>query len=192
MDILSIWFLALALAMDCFAVSTTSGMILSRRVISQMLTMAFFFGFFQAIMPLIGWAGMSLFSEYIERFDHWIAFAMLLYLGQNMIRESFKEEDEKTFNPCKLSTILTMSVATSIDALAVGITFSCTGYDTVASLIHPLLAIGFMSFLMSIIGSELGARFGSYIQKRVRPELIGGTILILIGLRILVEHLFLN
>ncbi len=189
MDVLSVWFLALALAMDCFAMSVTSGIILKERVMHVELLMALLFGLFQAMMPLLGWMGMSLFKDYIEAFDHWIAFALLLFLGGKMILDSFKEQEEKTFNPRSLSVILVLAVATSIDALAIGITFSLTGYDTLKSLAFPLFAIGIVSFLMSVIGTELGMRFSRAIERYIKPELLGGIILIIIGCKVLLEHL---
>lgn len=189
MDVLSVWFLALALAMDCFAMSVTSGIILGRRVLRVEFLMAFLFGLFQAMMPFFGWLGMSFFREYIEAFDHWIAFLLLLFLGVRMIIESFKKQEEKTFNPRSLSVILLLAVATSIDALAVGITFSLTGYETLDSLAFPLFAIGLMSFLMSVLGTELGLKFSGMISKIIRPELLGGIILIGIGCKVLLEHI---
>ena len=117
---LEIWLLAIGLAMDCLAVSIASGIILRRIQWRPMLIMAFFFGLFQAIMPLLGWLGASTFSHLIESVDHWIAFAILAFLGGRMIKESFKEEDCcQRFNPASLKVVITMAVATSIDALAV-------------------------------------------------------------------------
>ena len=182
-------FIAFALAMDCFAVSVVCAVILRRRATGIMLRLAFLFGFFQALMPFIGWALTSRFSEQIQAYDHWIAFAMLALIGGKMIRDSFKEEDESPLKPDGWTTGLLLAVATSIDALAVGITFACTGYETIQSLVSPLLCIGIVSFLMSIAGHLLGARFGEAVNEKVRPELVGGIILLIIGLRILAEHL---
>lgn len=181
--------IAFALAMDCFAVSVVCAVILRRRATGIMLRLAFLFGFFQAAMPLIGWALTNRFSAQIQAYDHWIAFAMLAFIGGKMIRDSFKEEDESSIHPENWSAGLLLAVATSIDALAVGITYSCTGYDTLSSITGPLLTIGLVSFLMSIIGHLLGARFGEAVNEKIRPELLGGLILICIGLRILAEHL---
>lgn len=121
---LEIWLLAIGLAMDCFAVSIASGIILKRTRWRPMLIMAFAFGLFQAIMPLIGWMCVKTFSHLIESIDHWIAFGILAFLGGRMIWESFKEECCQLFNPASLKVVLTMAVATSIDALAVGISFA--------------------------------------------------------------------
>ena len=181
--------IALALAMDCFAVSVVCAVILRRRASGIMLRLAFLFGFFQALMPLIGWALTSRFSEQLEAYDHWIAFTMLGLIGGKMIWDSFKEEDESSLKPEGWGTGLLLAVATSIDALAVGISYACTGYTTLGSLAAPLVTIGLVSFLMSIAGHLLGARFGEVVNQKVRPELLGGLILIFIGLRILAQHL---
>ena len=187
MNLLDIIFLAIALAMDCFAVSNVSGVLGG-----GVLRMAFFFGFFQAMMPLLGWLGISYFSAQLEAYDHWIAFSLLLMIGCNMIREAFgsEEEEHQHFNPNQLRTQLLLAIATSIDALAVGISFACTGYQQLSQLVLPLVIIGVVSFLFSIIGNRLGTRFGKAIAHRLKPELLGGVILILIGVKILVSHLF--
>lgn len=187
MNLLDIIFLAIALAMDCFAVSIVSGVLGG-----GVLRMAFFFGFFQAMMPLLGWLGISYFSTQLEAYDHWIAFSLLLMIGCNMIREAFssEEEEHQHFNPNLLRTQLLLAIATSIDALAVGISFACTGYQQLSQLVLPLVIIGVVSFLFSIIGNRLGTRFGKAIAHRLKPELLGGIILILIGVKILVSHLF--
>lgn len=182
-------FIALALAMDCFAVSVVSGVIIRKRENGVMLRLAFLFGLFQGLMPLIGWFLTSRFSSYLEAVDHWIAFAMLAFIGVKMILDAFKEEEQKSMNPRDAKTQLALAVATSIDALAVGISFACTGYDSFQSVLLPVGIIGLVSFLMSIAGYLLGVRFGDTVNKRVRPELLGGLILIAIGIKILVEHL---
>lgn len=181
--------IALALAMDCFAVSVVCSVILRRKATGIMLRLAFFFGLFQALMPLIGWLLTSFLQKEIEAYDHWVAFGMLAFIGGKMIRDSFKEEEEASINPENWSTALLLAVATSIDALAVGITYACTGYCSIGSLTAPLVTIGLVSFLMSILGYRLGTRFGEAVNRKMRPELLGGIILIAIGLRILAEHL---
>jgi putative Mn2+ efflux pump MntP len=153
------------------------------------LRMAFLFGLFQAMMPLIGWLGISHFQAYMEAYDHWIAFTMLGFIGGRMVWESFGPEEEQHFNPRRLRTQLLLAVATSIDALAVGISFACTGYTAVGQLTLPLIIIGVVSFLFSLIGYQLGTRFGRSIARRLKPELFGGIILIGIGVKILAEHL---
>ena len=204
MSLIDIILLAVALAMDCLTVSIVSGVITNgqwkmdngqlaaRSNILQLsqLRMAFLFGLFQAMMPLIGWLGISHFQAYMEAYDHWIAFTMLGFIGGRMVWESFGPEEEQHFNPRRLRTQLLLAVATSIDALAVGISFACTGYTAVGQLTLPLIIIGVVSFLFSLIGYQLGARFGRSIARRLKPELFGGIILIGIGVKILVEHLF--
>lgn len=195
MNSLDIWLLAVALAMDCFTVSIVSGVILSDRLrlFSKegfgVFRMAFLFGLFQAMMPLIGWFATSRFSEHLEAVDHWIAFALLAFIGGKMIMESFEEEQEHSFNPQQLRMQLLLAVATSIDALAVGISFACTGYHRLPQLTIPLFIIGIVSFLFSVLGYVLGARFGKSIARRLKPELLGGIILVVIGVKILMTHL---
>lgn len=186
---IEIWLLALALAMDCFAVSVASGIIFKRLMPKQMTAMVFLFGLFQALNPLLGWLGTELFRSLIESIDHWIAFAVLCALGVRMIMDSFKEEEKKSFNPRRLKVIFALAIATSIDALAVGISFSCTGYSSVASLIYPLTVIGVVSSLMTSFGLCLGLRFGKAIAESLRAELWGGLILVAIGIKVLIEHL---
>ena len=199
MSLLDIILLAIALAMDCFTVSIVSGVILSQQDNHHssffiphfsLFRMAFLFGLFQAMMPLLGWLGISHFQSYMEAYDHWIAFGLLGFIGGKMIWESFGPEEEQHFNPSLLKTQLLLAVATSIDALAVGISFACTGYETLSQLTFPLVIIGIASFILSLLGYHLGRRFGSIITRRLKPELFGGFILILIGVKILITHLF--
>jgi putative Mn2+ efflux pump MntP len=190
MNLLDIWLLAVALAMDCFTVSIVSGVMVRRHLLGLMLRLAVFFGVFQALMPLIGWLATNHFSEALESIDHWIAFGLLTFIGGKMIKESFEEESEHTFNPQRLSTQLLLAVATSIDALAIGISFACIGYNTLTSLLWPLIIIGIVSFTFSVTGYLLGVRFGRRIERRLKPELLGGIILLVIGVKILMSHLF--
>lgn len=189
MSLIDITFLALALAMDCFTVSIVSGVIIRKYILSIILRMAILFGLFQAMMPFIGWLGTSYFSHYLESVDHWIAFGLLAFLGGKMIKDSFGSEEEAHFNPSKLTSQLLFAVATSIDALAVGISFACLGYKSADQLAMPLAIISICSFVMSILGNVLGVVCGKSIVKRLKPELIGGIILLLIGFRILYEHI---
>ena len=186
---IEVWLMALALAMDCFAVAIASGIFFKKIVWKPMLTMALLFGSFQALNPLLGWWGTDLCRTLIESVDHWIAFVILGFLGVRMIVESFKEEEQKRFNPRRYKVIFTLAIATSIDALAVGISFSCMGYHTVVSLCYPLAVIWAVSFVMTIIGLALGLKFGNRFAKKVRAEMWGGIILLLIGARVLFEHL---
>ena len=189
MGIFDIILLAVALAMDCLTVSMVSGVIVRQRLWGTMLRMALFFGGFQALMHLIGWVGIRLFSQWIEAVDHWIAFGLLVVIGGKMLMEAFEQEEEHTFNPRKLTIQLLLAVATSIDALAVGISMGCTGYHSISQLTMPLVIIGAVSFLFSITGYLVGIRFGRQVTKRIKPEIIGGIILILIGVKILWTHL---
>ena len=190
MNSLDIWLLAVALAMDCFTVSIVSGVIVRRFMLGLVLRLAVFFGVFQALMPLIGWLATNHFSEALESIDHWIAFGLLTFIGGKMIKEAFEEENEHTFNPRRLVTQLLLAIATSIDALAVGISFACIGYHSLNSLLWPLIVIGVVSFTFSVIGYMLGVRFGRRIERRLKPELLGGVILLVIGVKILLSHLF--
>lgn len=188
---LEIWLLAIGLAMDCFAVSIASGIILKRTRWKPMLIMAFTFGLFQTIMPFIGWMFAKSFSHFIESIDHWIAFAILAFLGGRMIWESFKEEECcQLFNPTSLKVVFTMAIATSIDALAVGISFAFLGVQNYNEILSPILIIGLVSFVMSLIGLIFGIQCGCGIARKLKAELWGGIILVIIGLKILIEHLF--
>ncbi len=188
---LEIWLLAIGLAMDCFAVSIASGIILKRVRMRPMLIMALAFVFFQALMPLLGWIGASFFSHLIENIDHWIAFAILAFLGGRMVLESFKDEDcRHEFDPTSLKVVSALAVATSIDALAVGVSFAFLGVRSFSSILPSIGIIGFVSFALSFVGLMFGIRFGCGIARKLRAELWGGVILIIIGTKILIEHLF--
>ena len=205
MSLIDIILLAIALAMDCFTVSIVSGLTTcmdKEKVVKPPLSleraggeaswlyrMAFLFGFFQAFMPLVGWLGIIHFETYMEAYDHWIAFGLLACIGGKMVWESFGDSEEQHFNPCLLRTQLLLAVATSIDALAVGVSFACTGYTQLSDLTLPLIIIGIVSFLFSIMGYHLGHRFGKPITKLMKPELVGGLILIAIGLKILLSSM---
>lgn len=190
MSALEVWLIAVSLAMDCFAVSIASGIMQKRYVWSNMLPMSFSFGWFQGMMCAIGWFAFIYFSGWVESLDHWIAFGMLAVIGGNMIKEGLSKEDkDRHFNPSSLWMILTLAVATSIDALAVGISFACLNYQTIVSLIYPVVVIAFVSLIFSLLGLYLGVTFGIKIEQRIKPELVGGIILLLIGVKILLEHL---
>lgn len=187
-----VWLVAIGLAMDCLAVSIASGIILKRIEWRPMLTMALAFGFFQAAMPFIGWLGASFFTHLIESIDHWIAFILLSFLGGRMIMESFKDEScRQSFNPTSLKVMLAMAIATSIDALVVGISFAFLGINNYSDILSPIAIIGLVSFAMSILGLIFGARCGCEYAQKIRAELWGGIILIIIGIKTLIEHLFL-
>lgn len=187
MSTIEIWLLAISLAMDCFTVSITSGIIMRRICWRTILIMSFFFGLFQALMPLIGWFCASRFYHLIESFDHWIAFGLLTFLGIRMIKENFSNEDKCCFDPTLLKVIIMLAIATSIDALAVGISFAFVGMDTLTSVLFPIFIIGLVSFVMSIIGNLAGIYLGKHVNLHM--ELWGGIILIGIGIKVLIEHL---
>lgn len=180
--------LGIALAMDCLTVSITCGLIQKRLVVKTMLISAILFGLFQAAMPLLGWLGMSLFSDYISRIDHWIAFGLLAMIGGKMIIDGFKpEEEDRSIDPTKLAVIVTLAVATSIDAFAVGLSFVCQGMVTFQSILLPIIVIGLTSSLFAVIGFIVGAFAGRKINFPV--EIVGGLILVGIGIKILLQHL---
>lgn len=191
MSVLEIWLLAVGLAMDCFAVSIASGIILKRVVWRPMLVMALFFGLFQGMMPLLGWIGASLFSHLIEEIDHWIAFGILAFLGGRMIAESFKDEEcKKDFDPTRLKVVIVLAIATSIDALAVGVSFAFMNIKSYAEIMPTIGIIGLVSFVLSMAGLLFGMRFGCGLARKLKAERWGGVILVGIGLKILIEHLF--
>ena len=190
MSLAEIILLSLALAADCFTVALASGMIMRRRAWPTLLRMALLFGLFQALMPLLGWLFIRSMIGWIQAVDHWIAFGLLCYLGVRMIIDAFKEPEERQLNPADLRTQLLLAVATSIDALAVGISMACNGYASLSSLTPPLASIGAVSFLASVAGWLLGERSGAGLAKKIRPELFGGLILIGIGVKVLLQHLF--
>jgi len=184
MSIISIIFIAFGLAMDAFAVSITSGLTIKQFRIGDALKIAIFFGLFQAIMPLIGWSAGLGFRDYISGIDHWIAFGLLSIIGCKMIYESFKiGEKNKKIDPLNIYVLLMLSIATSIDALAVGLSLAFLNF----SIILPSIIIGCITFLLSVFGVYFGNRFGNYFEKKI--EIIGGLILIGIGIKILIEHL---
>lgn len=184
MDMITITFVAFGLAMDAFAVSVTSGITIRHLKIDHALRIALFFGSFQAIMPVIGWlAGLSL-RDFISDIDHWIAFGLLSFIGCKMIYEAFgMEADRKEVSPLNLYVLLMLSVATSIDALAVGVSFAFLKI----SIATPVLVIGIVTFLLSYLGVFVGNRLGHFFEKQI--EILGGLVLIGIGVKILVGHL---
>ena len=190
MSTLEIWLIAVSLAMDCFAVSIASGIIQKKYVWSNMLPMSLSFGWFQGMMCALGWLAFVYFNGWVESVDHWIAFGLLAFLGGRMIRDAFSDEEEAHhFDPTNWWTGIVLAVATSIDALAVGISLAVTGYHTIRQLAMPLVVIGLGSLLFAMLGHWLGMRFGSSIRRRLQPELLGGIILIGIGVKVLVTHL---
>jgi len=180
---LEIFLIAIGLAMDAFAVSISSAILIQHMRLRHALRIAVFFGVFQGIMPLIGWLGISLFKDSIESFDHWIAFALLALIGGKMIKDSFNQECD-SFDPLDVHILFLLAIATSVDALAVGVTFSLLDSNIYTS----ALLIGVITFFISLTGTLIGDRLGTRIGKKA--EVFGGVTLILIGGKILLEHLF--
>ena len=182
MGIITILLIAVGLAMDSLAVSISGGIVMRPFCMRQSLRLALTMGGFQGGMTLLGWLMGVSFSSYITTFDHWIAFILLGFLGGKMIYESF-EEEETTISSFSAKTLLTLGVATSIDALAVGVSMAFLK----TSIYFPAFIIGFVTFALSLIGVIGGYRFGKI--KGINVELFGGIILIAIGVKILIEHL---
>lgn len=183
MTLFELFLIAIGLSMDAFAVAVCKGLSMKRIDKKYMVLIGFFFGGFQALMPLLGYFLGSQFSAYIERFDHWVAFALLAAIGGNMIRESREEAEGETYRGINYKELMLLAVATSIDALAVGITFAFLQ----VKIIRAVALIGCTTFVLSLIGVVVGNLFGA--RYKSRAEFTGGAILILIGCKILLEHL---
>ena len=183
MDLISLLGIALALAMDAFAVALAAGALLYPASGRQQFRLGFHFGLFQALMPIAGWlAGMTI-QHAIRDYDHWIAFVLLGFVGGKMIYEAFKDEEDRNPNdPTRGLTLVMLSIATSIDALAVGLTLAMLGIEVW----FPALVIGLVAGAMTLLGMRLGGRIGAFWGRRV--EIFGGIVLISIGLKILIEH----
>jgi len=185
MEVFTIILIAVGLAMDTFAVSVAAGAAERKLHIRHAMRMAVFFGAFQAVMPLIGWFAGEGFKDSIAAYDHWIAFGLLALVGGKMILESFKLKDDKDkpVDPTSVLVVLTLAVATSIDALAVGVTLSLV----TDSILFAVLMIGVITFVLSLAGIRIGMKVGHFFENKI--EIFGGVILLLIGIKILVEHL---
>lgn len=175
---------AIALSMDAFAVSISKGLSVQTLRPKHSLIVGAYFGGFQALMPFLGWLLASSFAEYIRRFDHWIAFVLLALIGANMIREALsKKEEEKMDASFGVKTMLPLAIATSIDALATGVTFAMTE----TNIWLAIAVVGTTTFVFSAVGLRIGHLFGRKYQAKA--ELLGGVILVLMGIKILIEHL---
>lgn len=185
--IIELFLIGVGLSMDAFAVSICKGLGMNKINKKQAFTIGLYFGGFQALMPLIGWFLGIRFQQYITSIDHWIAFILLVCIGGKMVVEAVRDKDdevvEKKDQPLNHKEMFLLAVATSIDALAVGITFAFL--DT--PIIEAIVIIGCTTFVLSIVGVIVGNFFGTRYKKKA--EIIGGIILILIGLKILLEHL---
>ena len=184
MDAITLTGLALALAMDAFAVALGTGAVLSRLTGRHIFRLGFHFGLFQALMPVIGWlAGRSI-MQWVAAWDHWIAFSLLALIGGRMIYEAFSNEEKADDrDPTKGLSLIALSIATSIDALAIGFSLSVIG----VSIWMPALVIGMVAGVLTVTGMLLGGRIGDRWGTRV--EIFGGLVLIAIGFKILIEHL---
>jgi putative Mn2+ efflux pump MntP len=184
MDVLAILLIAVSLAMDAFAVSIAHGLTLRNSRNRDALKMAASFGFFQAFMPVLGWLGGLSLSMFISGVDHWIAFGILAFIGCKMVHESISVEtarrQPKMLTACAL---LILSVSTSIDALVVGVSFAFLQLP----IIIPVVVIGIVTYLLSFLGVSFGNTLGHFLGNKI--EIAGGLVLIVIGLKILLEHL---
>ena len=183
MGVIEIFFLAIGLAMDAFAVSICKGLSMKKMEWKKAIITALYFGIFQALMPVIGYLLGVGFEEKITSIDHWIAFGLLSIIGINMIKEAFEDKQDEENDSVDFKSMIVLAVATSIDALAVGITFAFLRVNVIFSVI----IIGIITFIISMCGVKIGNVFGD--KYEAKAEIAGGTILILLGLKILLEHL---
>ncbi|HQF75315.1 MAG TPA: manganese efflux pump MntP family protein [Syntrophales bacterium] len=186
MDFLSIFLIAVGLGMDALSVAVATGAVLGRPSGAAVFRMSFAFGFFQFAMPLAGWSAGRTVSSLIESFDHWVAFGLLVLIGGRMIVEALRDDGAgrtTAADPTRGWTLLVLAVATSIDALAVGLSLALLD----ASILYPSVVIGVTAFAMTWAGMVFGGRIGTFLGRKV--EIAGGLILIGIGIRILWEHL---
>ena len=183
MEIYEILLIGIGLAMDAFAVSICKGLSMKKMNWKNAVIIALYFGVFQALMPLIGYFLGMTFESIVTTFDHWVAFALLTLIGGGMIKESFDDEDDKKNDRVDFKTMVVLAIATSIDALAIGITFAF--FDV--NIVLAVSIIGIITFIISILGVKIGNRFGDKYQNKA--QLMGGIILVLLGFKILLEHL---
>lgn len=183
MSIFELFLLAVGLSMDAFAVSVCKGLSVKTLKPKHALLAGLYFGGFQALMPVIGYFAGSYFADIISSYDHWIVFILLLLIGGNMIKESLDKEEENLNDSFDFKTMLLLAIATSIDALAVGVSFAFLKVN----IVYAAAFIGVITFILSAVGIKIGNIFGT--RYRAKAELAGGIILILIGLKVLLEHM---
>lgn len=183
MTLLNLFLIAVGLSMDAFAVSVCKGLAMEKAPLKKAAIAGVWFGSFQALMPLLGYLLGNRFEKYITHIDHWITFGLLALIGANMVKEAFSKEEEKASSTMYFKEMFLLAVATSIDALAVGITFAFLRVD----LLPAVCLIGATTFVLSALGVKVGNLFGS--RYKSRAELTGGILLILMGVKILLEHL---
>lgn len=183
MGILEIILVAIGLAMDAFAVSICKGLSMKKMNWRKAIIVGAYFGVFQGLMPIIGYFLGTTFETFVTKIDHWIAFGLLVFIGINMLKEAFSEETENCNDNVDFKTMIILAIATSIDALAVGITFAFLGVNILSSAV----IIAIITFLVCVIGVKIGNKFGDKYERKA--EIVGGLILILMGIKILLEHL---
>ena len=184
MNLIELIFLSASLAADAFAVSICKGLSVPKLQLKHMLICGIWFAAFQVIMPLIGYIAGSQFKDLIEAYDHWIAFILLALIGANMVREAIKDNDDEELDPdFSFKTMLVLAIATSIDALVVGVTFAFMEVNIVLA----LSLIGAITFILCVVGTKIGNVFGA--RYRSKATFAGGIILILLGIKIILEHL---
>ena len=183
MGLIELILLSIGLAMDAFAVSICKGISMKKMNWKKACIIGLWFGGFQALMPTIGYFLGTAFESFVTRIDHWIAFVLLVIIGGKMIKEAFSKEKEDNDDDVSFKKMLFLAIATSIDALAVGITFAFFNVNVVLAIV----LIGLVSFVLSVLGTKVGNRFGDKYEKKA--EFIGGLILVLLGVKILLEHL---
>ncbi len=183
MGLWELFLIAVGLSMDAFAVSVCKGLSVQKLKVKHMVLAGAYFGIFQAIMPTLGYILGSQSESYIKNFDHWIAFVLLALIGISMIREANSKDEEQCNDSFDVKTMLLLAIATSIDALAVGVTFAFLQVDIVPAVCF----IGSITFILSAVGIKIGHVFGT--KYKAKAEIFGGIVLILIGVKILLEHL---
>lgn len=183
MGVIEIILIGVSLAMDAFAVAICKGLSMKKLELRKSVMVGVYFGFFQGLMPIIGFLLGVSFQSIITKIDHWVAFILLSVIGSNMLKDSFSKESEQVNDKVDFKTMLPLALATSIDALAVGITFAFLKVNV----IFASLVIAITTLLLSLVGVKIGNKFGNKYEKKA--EFMGGSILILIGLKTLLEHL---
>lgn len=183
MGVLELLLLSVGLAMDAFAVSVCKGISMKKMNWKKAIIIGLYFGGFQALMPTIGYFLGAAFQSLITSIDHWIAFILLGIIGGGMIKESFGDDEENRNDDVSFKTMIVLAIATSIDALAIGITFAFLNVN----LVLAISLIGIITFILSVFGTKIGNRFGDKYEKKA--EFLGGVILLLLGIKILLEHL---
>lgn len=184
MTLVELFIISIGLSMDAFAVSVCKGLVMKKMNYYKALVIALFFGVFQALMPLFGFYIGRTFSDKITHVDHWVAFILLSMIGFNMIKESYSVEDINLVDDLYIGELILLSIATSIDALAIGVTFAFLEVE----IAYATLMIGIITFLVCFMGVKIGNIFGSHLKAKA--EFFGGMVLIVMALKIILDHLF--